>query len=252
MDLNLTDRVALVTGGGGGIGAAVVARLVSEGVRVVAATRRGTPVTDDGVLHIAADVSHPQGCADAVAATIAAHGRLDIVVNNAGGGDRLTLDPFPALEPEDWDDAFAVNFFAAVHTTRAALPWLSESAGVVVNVSSLGAHRVDGPPLAYNVAKAALTAFGQGVAPELAARGIRVVTVTPGPTRSAMWDRFAAASGAPVEAVLAGIPERMGMLTGRMIEPDEVADLIAFAASPRAASVVGADLVIDGGALRGA
>lgn len=81
---------------------------------------------------------------------------------------------------------------------------------------------------------------------------MRIVTVTPGPTRTTMWDRFAAASGAPVEAVLAGIPERMGMLTGRMIDPGEVADLIAFASSPRAASVVGADLVIDGGALRGA
>ena len=252
MDLNLTGRVALVTGGGGGIGTAVVSRLAAEGVHVVAARRSATPATADGVVHVAADVSHPQGCAEAVAATIAAFGRLDIVVNNAGGGERLTLDPFAALEPEDWEDAFAVNFFSAVHTTRAALPWLAESAGVVVNVSSLGAHRTDGPPLAYNVAKAALTAFGQGVAPELAARGVRIVTVTPGPTRTTMWDRFAAASGAPVEAVLAGIPERMGMLTGRMIDPGEVADLIAFASSPRAASVVGADLVIDGGALRGA
>ena len=102
------------------------------------------------------------------------------------------------------------------------------------------------------MAKAALTAFGRGVSPELAGRGIRIVTVTPGPTRTAMWDRFAAASGAPLDAVLAGVPDQLGMLIGRMIDPAEVADLVAYLASPLAAAVVGADVVIDGGALRAA
>lgn len=175
-----------------------------------------------------------------------------MLVNNVGGGDRLSLAPFADLADEDWTDAFAVNLFAAVRTTRAALPWLERRGGVVVNVSSIGAHRVDGPPLAYNVAKAALTAFGRGVAPELAARGIRTVTVTPGPTRTALWERFAAASGAPLETVLAGVPTQLGMLTDRFIEPGEVADVIAYLASPLAAGIVGTDVMIDGGALRAA
>jgi NAD(P)-dependent dehydrogenase (short-subunit alcohol dehydrogenase family) len=134
--------------------------------------------------------------------------------------------------------------------TKAATPWLEQTRGTVINVSSIGAHRVDGPPLAYNVAKAALTAFGAGVAPELAARGIRIATVTPGPTRTAMWDRFAEAAGVPVDAVLAKVPEQMGMLTERLIGPSEVADAIAYLASPLAGSIVGAEIVIDGGVLR--
>lgn len=255
MDLELQGKVALVTGASRGIGAAVTERLVAEGAHVIALSRSGgTDAAGGGpaVTHIAADLSTPEGCAQAVADAAAVHGRLDLLVNNAGGGERLSLAPFAALEPADWDDALAVNLLAAVHTTRAAASWLEQTAGTIVTVSSMGAHRVDGPPLAYNVAKAALTAFGRGVAPELAALGIRYLTVTPGPTRTAMWDRFAEAAGAPVEAVLAKIPDQMGMLTGRLLEPREVADLIVYAASPRAAGIYGSDLVIDGGALRGA
>ena len=259
MELGLKDKVAVVTGASRGIGAAVVERLVAEGAQVAAVSRgagssraAGSGVTTDRVRQVAADVSDASGCERAIAAAIEAFGRIDVLVNNAGGGARLGLAPFADLSDEDWDDALGVNLMAAVRMTRCALPWLTETRGAVVNVSSIGAHRVDGPPLAYNVAKAALTAFGRGVAGELSAQGIRMVTVTPGPTRTAMWDRFAEASGAPVEAVLASVPERMGMLTGRLIDPAEIAASIAYAASPLAASVVGSDLVIDGGALRGA
>ena len=162
------------------------------------------------------------------------------------------MAPFAQLSEEDWDDALTVNLLAAVRMTKAAAPWLEKARGTVINVSSIGAHRVDGPPLAYNVAKAALTAFGKGVASELAARGIRIATVSPGPTRTAMWDRFAEAAGVPVEAVLAKVPEQMGMLTGRLIDPTEVADAIVYLASPLAGNIVGVEIVIDGGALRGA
>lgn len=254
MDLGLQDKIALVTGASRGIGAAAVDRLVREGSRVVAVSRRPSPDRTDhpAVRQVAADLSDEGGAAGAVAAAVAEFGGIDILVNNVGGGDRLSLAPFAELTDADWTDAFATNLFAAVRTTRAALPWLERAGGVVVNVSSIGAHRVDGPPLAYNVAKAALTAFGRGVAPELAGRGVRTVTVTPGPTRTAMWDRFAAASGAPLDAVLAGVPDQLGMLTGRLIEPAEVADVIAYLSSPLAAGVVGANVVIDGGALRAA
>jgi len=254
MDLNLEGKVAVVTGASRGIGAAVVERLVREGVRVVGVSRNAeaTERSADVVRMLTVDLAEDHAADVAVDAAVEAFGRIDLLVNNAGGGARLTLAPFDQLSEEDWDDALAVNLLAAVRMTKAATPWLEQTRGSVINVSSIGAHRVDGPPLAYNVAKAALSAFGKGVAPELAARGIRIATVTPGPTRTAMWDRFAEAAGVPVEAVLAKVPEQMGMLTGRLIDPAEVADAIAYLASPLAGNIIGAEIVIDGGALRGA
>lgn len=254
MDLNLDNKVAIVTGASRGIGAAVVDRFVREGVRVIAVSRHAEAAerTEGAVRWLAVDLAADHAADVVVDAAVDAFGQIDLLVNNAGGGARLTLAPFEQLSEEDWDDALTANLLVAVRMTKAATPWLEQTRGTVINVSSIGAHRVDGPPLAYNVAKAALTAFGRGVAPELAARGVRIATVTPGPTRTAMWDRFAEAAGVPIEAVLAKVPEQMGMLTGRLIDPVEVADAIAYIASPLAGSVVGAEIVIDGGALRGA
>lgn len=250
----MKGKVAIVTGASRGIGEATVERLVSEGLRVLGISRQAVVSShpSESVRMLALDLAERDAADAAVEAAVTTFGRIDLLVNNAGGGSRLTLAPFDALTPDDWDDALNVNLLAAVRLTKAAAVWLEQTHGTVINVSSIGAHRVDGPPLAYNVAKAALTAFGKGVAPELAARGIRIATITPGPTRTAMWDRFAEAAGVPTEAVLAKIPEQMGMLTGGLINPSEVADAIAYLASPLARNIVGAEIVIDGGALRGA
>lgn len=121
-----------------------------------------------------------------------------------------------------------------------------------MNVSSIGDWKPEGPPLAYNVAKAALKAFGRGLATELGPQGVRVLTVTPGPTRTAMWGQMAAATGLPEEVIVAHVPEQMGMVTGRITEPDEVAALITYLASPRAGNITGSDHLIDGGAIRSA
>ncbi|AND15254.1 SDR family NAD(P)-dependent oxidoreductase [Rathayibacter tritici] len=252
MDLELAGKVALVTGASRGIGAAVVGRFVREGARVVGVSRSAalSPHTGYAVRMLTADVTDDGAASTVIEATLETFGRIDILVNNAGGGSRLTLAPFEQLSDDDSDDALVANLLAAVRMTRAALTPLAQARGTIVNVSSIGAHRVDGPPLAYNVAKAALTAFGSGVAPELAARGIRIATVMPGPTRTEMWDRFAEAAGVPLEAVLAKVPEQMGMLTGALIEPSEIADVIAYLSSPLAASVLGAEIAIDGGILR--
>jgi len=254
VDLNLAGKVAVVTGASRGIGAAIVDRLVREGARVVGVSRSGEAADHAGdvVRMVAGDLAEGRAAGVVVDAAVEAYGRVDLLINNAGGGARLTRAPFEQLSDEDWDDALNVNLLAAVRLTKAAMPWLERSRGSVINVSSIGAHRVEGPPLAYNVAKAALTAFGKGVAPELAARGIRIVTVTPGPTRTALWDRFAETAGMPAEATSLEVLEQLGVLTGRLIDPAEVADAVAYLASPLAASIVGADFVIDGGVLRGA
>ncbi len=252
MDLNLAGKTALVTGASRGIGLAVVRALIAEGVTVVGAARHATDeLSATGATVVPVDLSHPTGGADLVAAAVAEVGGIDLLVNNAGGGD-MTLNGFADLSDSEWSRTFDLNLFAAVRVTREALPSLVERGGVVINVSSIGAWKPEGPPLAYNVAKAALKAFGRGLATELGPQGVRILTVTPGPTRTAMWKQMSQFTGAPLEAVVAGIPQQLGMVTGRMSEPNEVADLIAFLLSPRASNITGSDHLIDGGAIRSA
>ncbi|MDO5696873.1 MAG: oxidoreductase [Dermatophilus congolensis] len=252
MDLNLAGKTALVTGASRGIGLAVVRALIAEGVAVVGAARHATDeLRVTGATAVPVDLSHPTGAADLVAAAADELGGIDLLVNNAGGGD-MTLNGFADLSDSEWSRTFDLNLFAAVRVTREALPSLVERGGVVINVSSIGAWKPEGPPLAYNVAKAALKAFGRGLATELGPQGVRVLTVTPGPTRTAMWEQMSQLTGAPLEAVVAGIPQQLGMVTGRMSEPSEVADLIAFLLSPRASNITGSDHLIDGGAIRSA
>ncbi len=250
MELGLEGKTAIVTGAGRGIGLATVRALRAEGVRVMGAARTpGDELRATGASTIAVDLTSSDGADRLVRATVEEFGGVDLVVNNAGGGD-LTLDGFVDLSDEAWMRTIDLNLLAAVRVTRAAMPSLLDGGGVVVNVSSIGARRPEGPPLAYNVAKAALTAFGRGLAAEVGPRGVRVLTVTPGPTRTAMWEGMATATGAPLDAVIAAVPDQLGMVTGRMSEPEEVADLITFLLSDRAGNITGSDHLIDGGAIR--
>lgn len=260
MDLHMSAKVAVVTGASRGIGLATVRALRAEGVSVVGAARHLTEeLHATGALAVCTDLSSAEGANRLIAAAIDEFGGVDMLVNNAGGGDDLTLDAFADLPDSAWTNALNLNLLAAVRVTREALPALLERHGAVVNVSSIGAWKPEGPPLAYNVAKAALKAFGRGLATELGPRGVRVLTVTPGPTRTDMWTGDAgmgthveAATGIPREAVVAGAPEQMGMVTGRFNEPEEVADLITFLLSPRAGNITGSDHLIDGGLIRSA
>lgn len=179
------------------------------------------------------------------------------MVNNAGGGPPDdAVASFARIDDDHWQRMIDLNLMTAIRVTRAALPTLLERGGVVVNVSSIGAWQPAGPPLAYNVAKAALLAFSKGLADEVASHGVRVVTVTPSPTRTDVWESgdglgaaLANAAGVPHDAFVAQVPSMLGLRTGRLAEPDEVAHLIAFLLSPLAASITGSDHRIDAGAL---
>jgi len=186
---------------------------------------------------------------------------IDLLVNNVGGGggDDVNIGGFLDLDEAHWRKTFDLNLFAAIRVSRLALPSLIERRGAVVNVSSIGAWEPANPGLAYNVAKAALKAFGKGLAAEFGPQGVRVTTVSPGPVRTAIWERpdglggkLAAAAGVPQEDFLAQVPAMMGMLTGRMAEPEEVAALITFLLSDVAASITGSDHLIDAGIVRAA
>ncbi|NDU77153.1 SDR family oxidoreductase [Actinomadura sp. DSM 109109] len=258
MDLGLSGRTAVVTGASRGIGLATAAALAGEGVRVVAAARTVTPELDDlGVTAIPVDLGAAGGPARLIEAALDELGELDVLVNNVGGGDGEATGGFLSFDDEQWEEIYGLNLFAAVRTTRAAMPHLLRRGGAVVNVSSNGARIPHAGPVPYTTAKAALTAFGKALAEEFGPRGVRVNTVSPGPVRTAMWEspdgygaRLAASLGLAREQLVAGLPASMGMTTGRLVEPAEVAALIAYLASPLAASTTGADHVIDGGAIK--
>ncbi|TDO43178.1 NAD(P)-dependent dehydrogenase (short-subunit alcohol dehydrogenase family) [Kribbella sp. VKM Ac-2527] len=258
MDLQLKDKTALVTGASRGIGLAVVEQLVEEGVRVVAAARTSTAdLRRTGASVVQVDLTEQDGPDRLVAAALHEVGELDLLVNNVGGGDGDATAGFLEFGDDGWRQVFELNYFATVRTTRAALPSLVRQRGAIVNVSSNGARLPSGGPIAYTTAKAALTAFGKALAEEFGPQGVRVNTVSPGPVRTALWEdpaayggQLAEKLGIPHEHLLAALPQQTGMLTGRLIEPAEVADLIVQLCSPRAASIMGADYLIDAGIIK--
>ena len=265
MDLHLTDRVALVTGASKGIGLAVARTLAAEGARVVAVSRTATPeLAEAGALHVAADLTEPDAPAAVVARAVEAHGRIDVVVNNAGGavaGSPLPHAGFLTRGDTDWAGIFELNLHAVVRLCRAALPvMLEHGGGSIVNVSSANARQPSPFNGEYSAAKAALTNLGTALSEEFAPQGVRVNTVSPGPVVTPWWtdpggaaERLGAMVGADADAVIATVaPEMMGLVTGRLATAQEVADAVAYLASPRAASTTGADLVVDGGLLKAA
>ncbi|MEV0974863.1 SDR family NAD(P)-dependent oxidoreductase [Microtetraspora glauca] len=265
MDLQLSGRVAVVTGASKGIGLAVTRTLLSEGVRVVAASRKSTPELEalSGDLHhVPADLMDPEAPGEIVARAVSEFGGLDILVNNAGGpppGVALPRFSFLAPTDEDWRVMFEFNLFSIVRTVRAAItPMLARGGGSIVNVSS-GSARLPAPMnVDYNAAKAGLNNLTKALSEEFAPQGIRVNTISPGPVRTAWWtesggaaDIIAAQAGTDRDSVINQVaPEMMKLSTGRLVEPQEIADVVALLASPRSASTTGADFAVDGGFLK--
>ncbi|MFB4320185.1 SDR family oxidoreductase [Actinomadura sp. 21ATH] len=258
MDLLLNGKTAVVTGASRGIGLATVEALVAEGVRVVAAARTATPELEKtGATVVPADLSAPDAPGRLIETALAELGELDLLVNNVGGGDGGGVGGFLSFDDRVWEETYGLNLFAAVRATRAAMPSLLRRRGAVVNVSSNGARVPHAGPVPYTTAKAALTAFGKALAEEFGPQGVRVNTVSPGPVRTAMWEspdgygaELAASMGLEREQLVAALPAAMGVTTGRLVEPAEVAALIAYLGSPLAASTTGTDHLIDGGAVK--
>ncbi|MET7773322.1 SDR family oxidoreductase [Nocardia sp. NPDC005366] len=264
MDLHLRDKVAVVTGASKGIGLATARTLHTEGAFVVAASRRSTPELDelvgDRLAHVAVDLTTPDGPARAVGRAEQLFGGLDILVNNAGGpppGAVLPRFSFNDLDDTDWQAMLEFNLMATVRAVRAAIPLMlaRRGGGSIVNISSTLAHVPSGMNVDYGVAKAGIGNLTQALSEEFGPQGIRVNTVSPGPVRTPWWteeggaaDVIAAASGTDRDSILGGgAAEMMRLTTGRLIEPQEIADAIVLLCSPRSASTTGTDVLVDAG-----
>ncbi|MBB5896514.1 oxidoreductase [Kutzneria kofuensis] len=251
----MNTRVAVVSGGTKGIGAAVVERLRKDGYAVVTGSRSAVPEHGEDLTVVRADLATAEGV-EALAAAALQRGRVDALVNNVGQFDARSS--FLDVTDAQWEQGFAANVLSAVRLTRALLPALLERGGAVVNVSSINARLPFPMVVDYSAHKAALTNLTTTLSEEFAPRGVRVNAVSPGPVRTPGWtddgrlaDGMAAASGATREQVLdEGVPTSMGIALGRMGEADEIADAIAFLLGPQARWITGTDLVIDGGTIK--
>jgi NAD(P)-dependent dehydrogenase (short-subunit alcohol dehydrogenase family) len=260
MDLELTDKVAVVTGAGKGIGLAVTKALADEGARVVAGSRTTDSLGGlDGVTAVALDLATPDGAAQLIHRATDEHGRIDVLVNNVGAV-RLRLEGFFGTSDDEFEWAMEMNFFIALRATRAALvPMVEQGSGAIVNVASVNASfQPDAGTIDYGAAKAALVNLSKSLAQEFGPKGIHVNCVSPGPVGTDLWlgehgvaETVAEATGVDAdtarETVIAGIG---GFATGRFTTPEEVATLVTLLASERTANVTGANYVIDGGLIK--
>jgi 3-oxoacyl-[acyl-carrier protein] reductase len=254
MDLGLRERVCLVTGSTGGIGRETARLLCDEGARVVITGRNAERVEQTRAelgaeLGVVSDLSEP-GAPDTLVAEAGQLGPVGVLVNNVGVAYQLE---FEEVSDQQWDEMWQLNVMSYVRAIRAALPAMRERGrGVIVNVSSTSGKRPSTSMPNYSVTKAAVLSLSRLVADLYAKDGIRCNAVTPGPTATEAWlgdgglaDQQAARTNMTRDEVLETVGK--GRPLGRLAGPEEIAAVIVFLCSERAAYVTGAAWSADGG-----
>jgi 2-keto-3-deoxy-L-fuconate dehydrogenase len=242
-DLNreFDGLVAVVTGGGSGIGAATVDELTSRGARVAAFDLEVAGVPD-AALAVRADVTDDESIRAGIEQVVAELGGLDVVVNNAGTGAQGSVADNP---DDEWHRVFDLNVLGMVRTTRAALPHLRASNdAAVVNVGSIAGSAGLPQRALYSASKGAVHALTRAMAADHLREGIRVNCVAPG-TADTPWVRRLLGAAADPDAELAALKARQPH--GRLVTAEEVAVTIAYLASPRSGSTTGTIAAVDGG-----
>ena len=254
LNSGLTGKRVLVTGGTKGIGKAVVDWFIAEGAKVITSARQ-VDVQMPGALLVAADLSTREGCDALIAAVQQQLGGVDIVVHVLGGSS-APGGGFAALDEEQWQRELNLNLLPAVRLDRALLPdMLERRNGVVIHVTSIQSRLpLPESTTAYAAAKAALSTYSKSLSKEVSPKGVRVVRVSPGWVETeasvAFAERLAQEAGTDYQGGKDIIMQALGGIPlGRPSTPVEVAELIGFLASPRAASITGSEFVIDGGTI---
>jgi NAD(P)-dependent dehydrogenase (short-subunit alcohol dehydrogenase family) len=250
---DLKGKIALVTGGTKGIGLAIANRLSAAGARVIV-TARTQPKENLEHHFIAADLTISEDISELTEQITEKFGSIDILIDNVGG---LTTPGggFSKLTDEDWENELQLNLLAAIRLDRAILPkMIDQKSGVIIHIST-GSSKL---PLwdinmAYAVSKAALNSYSKALSTEVASHGIRVLTVLPGAVKTPMMvdfiDGIAKSAGISVEDATAGLFSKIGGVPlGRMGDPEEIAELVNFLASPAASYITGSTYAVDGGA----
>jgi NAD(P)-dependent dehydrogenase (short-subunit alcohol dehydrogenase family) len=255
----LADKVAVITGGGRGIGRAIALKFASEGAAVAVAART-TPeiegvakeIRDAGGRAAAfpTDVSKEEQCGHLISVAAAQFGQVDILVNNAG--DYGPVKPVEEISPAEWDRVIAVHLRGAYLLTRLVLPGMyARGAGVILNISSLSAKSAFAWGSPYAAAKAGMLGLTRVVAAEAARKGVRVNAICPGPVTETKMSKdlghaLAKRLGVPEEEQLKGFLNTI--LQGRGQTAHEVADAALFLCSSQASAITGQALNVDGGA----
>jgi NAD(P)-dependent dehydrogenase (short-subunit alcohol dehydrogenase family) len=241
----LEGRTAVITGGSEGIGLATATRFVAEGAHVYLMSRRQFAL-DQAVAGLDGHATGVAGDAavladlDRLFATVAADGRrVDVLVANAGGGGGSA--GVETMTPERFDGTVSLTFRGAYFTVQRALPLFSDGATIVL-ISSIAGSNGTANAGVYNASKAAVRSLARTLTNELKGRGIRVNALSPGPTDTDGFARFAGERGEEFRRHLAEV-----IPVGRIGRPDEVASAVLFLASAGSSFIAGAELVVDGG-----
>ena len=251
----LSGKIALVTGGTKGAGKAIAERLLQAGATVII-TARNEPKRKNQNLHfISADLSKPDGTEKVVRAVLEKYSKLDILVNNLGGSETKG-GGFAVLKDEDWEHSIRTNLLAQVRLDRGFLTKMVEDKnGVIVHIASIQAKLpLYDSTLPYASAKAGLLNYSKSLSNEVAPKGVRVLTVSPGwintSSSKAMMERIAESSNITIEQATQSVMDGLGGIPfGRPAQPDEIAELVGFLVSPRANYLTGTEFVIDGGTI---
>ena len=252
---DLQGKRALVTGGTKGIGKAIADQLARAGAQVIVSARNNPDQGDTSHYFIAADLTHPEHVSRLTQEINEKFGGIDILINNVGGVTTPT-GGFSTLTDEHWENELQLNLLSAIRLDKMLLPiMLEQKSGVIIHMSSVsGRQPLWNLNMAYAVSKAALNSYSKALANELASKGVRVLTVSPGATKTPMMEKFiqdfATSSGIPEEEAFQQLLSQVGGIPmGRMAEPEEVASLVYFLVSPAAAYLTGTNYAIDGGSL---
>jgi NAD(P)-dependent dehydrogenase (short-subunit alcohol dehydrogenase family) len=253
--VDLQGKRALVTGGTKGIGKAIADELAQAGAQVIISARNKPEDENTPHYFIAADLTQVDQVKLLEQEITEKFGGIDILINNVGG---LTTPGggFSTLTDEHWENELQLNLLAAIRLDRILLPkMIEQKSGVIIHISSVAAKQpLWNLNMAYAVSKAALNSYSKSLATELATKGVRVVTVAPGATRTPLMEGFiqdyANSVGIKVEEAFTQLLGQIGGIPmGRMAEPEEVASLVHFLVSPSAAYLTGTTYAIDGGSL---